>query len=133
MFRQAFFTLFSAALIAAGTGAALAQGPVPTETAVFAGGCFWCDAGTPYRTAIYAQDDAQMKAAEASKAEIDKTKPFKAPIVTEVVPLHAFHEAETYHHDYAARNPEQGYIVAVAQPKVDKLRQKFADRLKKPS
>ena len=51
--------------------------------------------------------------------------------VLEVVPLEAFYEAETYHQDYAARNPGQPYIMFVAQPKVEKLREHFEDRLKK--
>ncbi len=91
------------------------------------------DVGRQYRSAVFYLDDAQKEVAESYIRQLDAAAAFKAPIVTEVVPLQAFHEAETYHHDYAARNPEQGYIVAVAQPKVDKLRQKFADRLKKPS
>jgi hypothetical protein len=45
----------------------------------------FCDAGSPYRTAIYAQDAAQLKAAQASRQALDKSKPFKEPIVTEVV------------------------------------------------
>ena len=45
----------------------------------------FCDAGTPYRTAIFAQDADQLRLAQASKAALEKNKPFKEPIVTEVV------------------------------------------------
>jgi peptide-methionine (S)-S-oxide reductase len=45
-------------------------------------------------------------------------------------PLEAFYVAEEYHQDYAARNPNQPYIIYIANPKVDKLRENFADRLK---
>jgi peptide-methionine (S)-S-oxide reductase len=55
---------------------------------------------------------------------------FRDPIVTTLEPLTAFYVAEDYHQDYAARNPNQPYIVYIAQPKVDKLRENFADRLK---
>ena len=50
---------------------------------------------------------------------------------TTLEPLEAFYEAEEYHQDYAARNPDQPYIVYVAQPKVEKLRENFAERLKR--
>ena len=45
----------------------------------------FCDAGTPYRTAIFAQDAEQLRIAQASKAALEKNKPFKDPVVTEVV------------------------------------------------
>ncbi len=60
--------------------------------------------------------------AEAYIDQLNKAKVFDQPIVTEVVPLEAFYQAETYHQDYAARNPLNPYIVFNAQPKVRKLR-----------
>ena len=65
----------------------------------------FCDAGSPYRTAIFAQDDAQLKAALASREALGKTKPFKEPIVTEVVKGGPFYAAEAYHQDYYKKNP----------------------------
>jgi peptide-methionine (S)-S-oxide reductase len=65
----------------------------------------FCDAGSPYRTAIFAQNAEQLKAAQASKAALEKTKPFKEPIVTEVVQGGAFYPAEDYHQDYYKKNP----------------------------
>jgi peptide-methionine (S)-S-oxide reductase len=65
----------------------------------------FCDAGTQYRTAIFYVDDAQRKAAEASKAALDKSRPFKAPIVTAIEMAGAFYPAEEYHQDYYKKNP----------------------------
>ena len=65
----------------------------------------FCDAGSPYRTAIFAHDAAQLKAAQASKAALEKNKPFKEPVVTEVVMAGPFYPAEGYHQDYYKKNP----------------------------
>ncbi len=65
----------------------------------------FCDAGSPYRTAIFAHDDAQWQAAQATRAALAKTKPFKEPIVTEIVRASTFYPAEDYHQDYAKKNP----------------------------
>jgi peptide-methionine (S)-S-oxide reductase len=80
------------------------------------------DVGRQYRSAIFYGDDEQKRVAEAYIAQLNKAHVFDGPIVTEVVPLEAFYEAETYHQDYAARNPLNPYIVFTAQPKVRKLR-----------
>jgi peptide-methionine (S)-S-oxide reductase len=65
----------------------------------------FCDVGSPYRTAIFAHDDAQFAAAQASLAALEKTKPFKEPIVTQIVRASAFYPAEDYHQDYYKKNP----------------------------
>ena len=65
----------------------------------------FCDVGTPYRTAIFAHGDAQLEAARASRAALEKSKPFKEPIVTEIVAAGAFYPAEEYHQDYYLKNP----------------------------
>ena len=65
----------------------------------------FCDYGTPYRTAIFAHGDEQLKIAQASRAALEKTKPFKEPIVTEIVLASAFYPAEDYHQDYYTKNP----------------------------
>jgi peptide-methionine (S)-S-oxide reductase len=65
----------------------------------------FCDVGSPYRTAIFAQDAAQLKAALASRQALAKNKPFKEPIVTEVVMGGPFYPAEDYHQDYYKKNP----------------------------
>ena len=65
----------------------------------------FCDGGTQYRSGIFTHSDAQRRAAEASKAQLERTKPFRAPIVTPVQPAEAFHPAEDYHQDYYVKNP----------------------------
>ncbi len=80
------------------------------------------DTGRQYRSAIFYADDEQKRVAEAYIDQLNKAHVFDQKIVTEVVPLVAFYEAETYHQDYAARNPLNPYIVFNAQPKVRKLR-----------
>ena len=65
----------------------------------------FCDAGSPYRTAIFALDADQLKIANASKLALDKSKPFAEPIVTEIVMAGAFYPAEDYHQDYYKKNP----------------------------
>src|SRR6202140_3312172 len=80
------------------------------------------DTGRQYRSAIFYADDEQKRLAEAYIDQLNKAHVFDRPIVTEVVPLEAFYQAETYHQDYAARNPLNPYIVFNAQPKVRKLR-----------
>jgi peptide-methionine (S)-S-oxide reductase len=65
----------------------------------------FCDAGTQYRTAIFYANDEERKAAEASKARIEKEKPFKEPIVTEITMAGPFYPAEDYHQDFYQKNP----------------------------
>ncbi|MDD5030123.1 MAG: peptide-methionine (S)-S-oxide reductase MsrA [Rhodoferax sp.] len=65
----------------------------------------FCDHGTPYRTVIFAHNAEQLKIAQGSRAALEKTKSFKAPIVTEVLPASAFYPAEDYHQDYYKKNP----------------------------
>ena len=65
----------------------------------------FCDAGSPYRTAIFALDSEQLKAGQASLAALEKSKPFSEPIVTQITPASAFYLAEDYHQDYYKKNP----------------------------
>ncbi len=65
----------------------------------------FCDVGTQYRTGIFVHDDEQRRAAEASKAAIEKSKPFKDAIVTPIVAATQFWPAEEYHQDYYVKNP----------------------------
>jgi peptide-methionine (S)-S-oxide reductase len=77
------------------------------------------DVGTSYRSIILYRDASQKAVAEAVKSEVWKDWP--DPIVTEIVPLHAFYRAEDYHQDYFAKNPTQGYCRIVVAPKVKKF------------
>ena len=89
------------------------------------------DVGRQYRSAIFYGNDEQKRIAQAYIAQLDAAKIFDKPIVTEVVPLERFYEAETYHQNYAARNPGQPYIMFNALPKVKKVRTHYADQLKR--
>jgi peptide-methionine (S)-S-oxide reductase len=65
----------------------------------------FCDGGTQYRSGIFTHDAAQKAAADASKAALEKNKPFKGNIVTEITPATTFYPAEDYHQDYYQKNP----------------------------
>ena len=88
------------------------------------------DIGSQYRSTVFHADERQRGIAERYIRQLDAAKVFVAPIATTLEPLVAFHAAEAYHQDYAARNPAQPYIAAVAAPKVAKLRTQFAQMLK---
>jgi len=89
------------------------------------------DVGRQYRSAIFYADRGQQRIATAYIAQLTAAQVFNAPIVTEVVPLERFYEAETYHQNYAARNSGQPYIMFNALPKVKKVRTYYADQLKR--
>ncbi len=65
----------------------------------------FCDRGSQYRSAIFYHDEKQKQAAEKSFRDIEKTRPFKQPIVTQLVQATTFYPAEDYHQDYYQRNP----------------------------
>jgi len=65
----------------------------------------FCDTGSQYRTGIFYYGEEQKKLAEASKQQLEKTKPFSAPIVTEITAAADFYPAEDYHQDYYVKNP----------------------------
>ena len=88
------------------------------------------DTGRQYRSAVFYADDEQKRIAEAYIRQLNDAKVFTSPIVTTLEPLEKFYVAEEYHQDYAARNPNQPYVAYVAAPKVEKLREHFADRMK---
>ncbi|MFO7528262.1 MAG: peptide-methionine (S)-S-oxide reductase MsrA [Marinobacter sp.] len=88
------------------------------------------DRGTQYRSAIFHETPEQKAVAEAYIHQLDAAGVFPDPIVTSLEPLEAFYPAEEYHQNFAARNPYQPYIMAVAAPKMEKLVDSYGDRLK---
>ena len=88
------------------------------------------DVGTQYRSAIFFHDDDQKQLAETKIAELNAARIWDAPIVTQLAPFETFFAAEDYHQGYFRTNPYQPYCQAVVSPKVAKLRQKFADKLR---
>lgn len=83
------------------------------------------DTGTQYRSAIFYSHDEQKQFAETLVAELTKDKTYSRPVVTQIVSLKTFYKAEDYHQNYLARHPNQPYIVAHDQPKVENLQKQF--------
>lgn len=88
------------------------------------------DVGTQYRSAVFFSDELQREVAARYIARLDAACVFPAPIVTTLEPLEAFHLAEDYHQDYAALHPDQPFIRAAAQPKVEKLHKVWPDKVR---
>jgi peptide-methionine (S)-S-oxide reductase len=88
------------------------------------------DTGTQYRSGIYFTTPEQEAVAREVIAELTQSGIYRSPVVTEVVAVAGYAAAEDYHQDYFERNPNQGYCMAVAAPKVAKFRKTFA-RLQK--
>jgi peptide-methionine (S)-S-oxide reductase len=65
----------------------------------------FCDRGNQYRSAIFSHSEEQHRAALQSKEALEKVKPFREPIVTEIVPAGVFYPAEEYHQHYYKKNP----------------------------
>jgi peptide-methionine (S)-S-oxide reductase len=85
------------------------------------------DEGTQYRSVIFYANDEQKHIAEAYIAQLNQAKVFPRPIVTQVVPLEAFYEAESYHQNYAELHPDNPYIVYNDAPKVANLKREFPE------
>ncbi len=79
------------------------------------------DIGTQYRSVIFYHTKTQKEIAEISKKEVNASKLWKNPIVTEITKLNNYSDAEDYHNDYYKNNPNQPYCVFVIKPKIDKL------------
>lgn len=88
------------------------------------------DVGTQYRSVVFYHSPEQKAAAEQYKQQLDASKAFKNPIVTEISPIPVFYKAEEYHQNYFALNPEQGYCQYVIRPKVEKFKKQFGTKLK---
>lgn len=89
------------------------------------------DTGTQYRSAIFVENDVQRKVVERKIAEHNASGHFSRPIVTSIEPLTNFYPAEQYHQDYARQHPDQPYIQSAAMPKACKVRDKYAQLIRK--
>lgn len=87
------------------------------------------DVGPQYRSIILYEDDDQRATAEAHIARLTEAGTFNAPIVTEIQPLDRFYPAEDYHQDYYQQNAPMPYCQMVIDPKLEKARSRFADRM----
>ena len=88
------------------------------------------DSGTQYRSGIYFATPEQEVVARAFIENLGASGHYDRPIVTEVLPVANYGAAEEYHQDFFAKNPGQGYCMAVAAPKVEKFRKTFARLVK---
>jgi peptide-methionine (S)-S-oxide reductase len=85
------------------------------------------DVGTQYRSAMFHRDDEELALFEAARERAEEM--WGGGVVTEISPLGEFYDAEDYHQDFFAKNPTQGYCLAVAVPKVAKVRKSFSEYL----
>lgn len=88
------------------------------------------DVGTQYRSAVFYHTEEQKKLAEQYKAELTEVKAFDSPIVTEITPAAVFYKAEDYHQNYFNLNGNAPYCSFIIQPKVEKFRKVFKEKLK---
>lgn len=88
------------------------------------------DVGTQYRSAMFPADDAQRELFEAARERAAGY--WEGDVVTTIEPLGEYYRAEEYHQDFFAKNPGQGYCMAVALPKVNKVRKSFAEYVLAP-
>ena len=88
----------------------------------------FCDGGSQYRTGIFYHDEAQRKAAEASKAALEKSKPFKQALVTPIEMANAFYPAEEYHQDYYKKNPVRYQIYRSGCGRDARLKELWGDK-----
>lgn len=88
------------------------------------------DIGTQYRSVIFYHDEEQRQKAEIYKQRLTEEHVWEQPIVTEIVPISNYTEAEDYHHNYFELNPGNAYCQAVVRPKVEKFKKVFAARLR---
>lgn len=88
------------------------------------------DIGTQYRSAIFYTNESQKQVAERLKNELNASEAWPNPVVTEITPLSVFYPAEDYHRNYFAEHSDEMYCKFVIQPKVDKFKKAFSDKLK---
>ena len=87
------------------------------------------DTGTQYRSAIYYHDEEQRATAERVKAEVDASKAYRDPVVTEITAASEYYPAEDYHIDFYNQNRGNGYCRVVIDPKVQKLFKEFGEKV----
>lgn len=87
------------------------------------------DIGTQYRSVIFYHSESQKEIAERYKAKLTEEQVWDNPIVTEIVAINNYYEAEKYHHNYLELNPENAYCKAIVRPKVDKFKKVFGAKM----
>ena len=89
------------------------------------------DVGTQYRSVVFYHSAEQKRLAEAYKKELNSSKAFDKPVVTQIAAAAPFYVAENYHQDYYNKNGSQPYCKMVILPKMEKLEKIFKAKLKK--
>jgi peptide-methionine (S)-S-oxide reductase len=89
------------------------------------------DVGTQYRSVIFYHNQHQKELAEKYKKQLNESKAWDKPIVTEISPFVSFYKAEDYHQNYYNQNGDAPYCQYVIQPKVEKFKKVFQNKLKK--
>ncbi|WIV66853.1 peptide-methionine (S)-S-oxide reductase MsrA [Natrialbaceae archaeon AArc-T1-2] len=87
------------------------------------------DVGTQYRSIVLYHDDEQRELAQAYIEALEEDGGYDDEIVTELQPLEEFWRAEEYHQNYFEKNPRDAYCRMHAQPKVEKVRESFAEKV----
>lgn len=87
------------------------------------------DVGTQYRSIVLSHDDEQREVAASYIEALDEEGGYDDSVVTELEPLETFYRAEEKHQDYFAKNPNDAYCSMHAQPKIDKVRERFAEKI----
>lgn len=88
------------------------------------------DRGPQYRSAIFFSSAEEKRVVEDYIRQINASEVYPDPVVTTLEPLDTFYPAEEYHQNFAGKHPQQPYIMAVAAPKLRKVREAYPDRLK---
>jgi peptide-methionine (S)-S-oxide reductase len=88
------------------------------------------DEGTQYRSAIFFTNNDQKRVAQAYIRQLDQSRIFAEPIVTQIAALHVFYPAEEYHQDFIAHHPTYPYVVVNDLPKLNRLRREFRELTK---
>lgn len=88
------------------------------------------DVGTQYRSAIFYRTPQEKAQIEAYIQQLNASRAFQAPIVTQVVPFKEFFPAEDYHQDFYRHNPDNPYMKAVSEPKLEKFKKEMKGTLK---
>ena len=91
------------------------------------------DVGTQYRSAVFYHSEEQKNTAFEVIQELENEKVFQNKIVTEISPASNFYPAEEEHKDYYDQHRQQPYCQYIIDPKIEKLRNSFADKLKTPN
>ena len=89
------------------------------------------DVGTQYRSAVFYLSESQKEESAHYKKRLNESGAYAALVITEITKAGIYYPAENYHQDYYLQNPDQGYCRYVIQPKLEKFRAAFADKLKK--